>query len=208
MGSSCPLYQPTEAVLPVLLYFHGGGFTVGSIRSHDITGQLACLSGCAVVSLDYRGRRTSFPDVEDVWWRSSGWRGDPTCSAWMASASRWGGDSAGGILIRRDPPRTRDAGFAVVARLLFYPGCAGRPLHPRLRDMDGRHGAGTTRIECTSTSTMRCATMALCAARTVDVSGVAPPGWARRRYDPSSTTRSPTRMNCAPAWRSGVRTPA
>lgn len=48
--------QPREAgVLPVLLYLHGGGFTVGSLETHDsLCRQLALRSGVAVVALDYR----------------------------------------------------------------------------------------------------------------------------------------------------------
>ena len=41
--------------LPVLLYFHGGGFTVGSPETHEaLCKHLAHLGHCAVVSLDYR----------------------------------------------------------------------------------------------------------------------------------------------------------
>ena len=41
--------------LPVLLYFHGGGFTVGSPETHEaLCKHLAHLAQCAVVSLDYR----------------------------------------------------------------------------------------------------------------------------------------------------------
>src|SRR5690606_7328267 len=50
------LYAPTADVgVPVLLYTHGGGFTIGSIATHDILcRELARLAGCMVVSLDYR----------------------------------------------------------------------------------------------------------------------------------------------------------
>src|SRR4051812_45153637 len=40
---------------PLLLYFHGGGFVVGSLETHDsLCRQLALKSGGAVVALDYR----------------------------------------------------------------------------------------------------------------------------------------------------------
>ena len=135
------LYQPTEAVLPVLLYFHGGGFTVGSIRSHDILcSQLACLSGCAVVSLDYRlAPEHRFPTaVEDAW----------TALQWLSQQAYLlgldgeriavGGDSAGGTLATVSAIRARDAGLPLLLQLLFYPGCAGRPLHPS----HARYGRG------------------------------------------------------------------
>ena len=48
------LYAPSTDKLPVLLYFHGGGFTIGSIATHDILcRQLSHLAGCAVVAVDY-----------------------------------------------------------------------------------------------------------------------------------------------------------
>jgi acetyl esterase len=127
------LYLPAEGVLPVLLYFHGGGFTVGSIRSHDILcSQLARLSGCAVLSLGYRlAPEHRFPvAVEDAW----------SALQWLAQQAHLlgldgeriavGGDSAGGTLATVSAIRARDAGLPLQLQLLFYPGCAGRPLRP------------------------------------------------------------------------------
>jgi len=50
------LYAPhSDQPLPVLLYIHGGGFTVGSRTTHDgLCRQLSRQGRCAVVSLDYR----------------------------------------------------------------------------------------------------------------------------------------------------------
>ena len=50
------LFAPaTEDPLSVLLYFHGGGFTVGSVASHEpLCRHLAHLARCAVISVDYR----------------------------------------------------------------------------------------------------------------------------------------------------------
>jgi acetyl esterase/lipase len=55
------LYAPTTsgeaARLPVVVYFHGGGFCVGSAAwraYHDFLAQLAARAACAVVSVDYR----------------------------------------------------------------------------------------------------------------------------------------------------------
>ncbi|HVE52654.1 MAG TPA: alpha/beta hydrolase, partial [Ramlibacter sp.] len=45
----------TAPGLPVLAYFHGGGFTIGSIASHDtLCRTLAQGGGCAVLSVGYR----------------------------------------------------------------------------------------------------------------------------------------------------------
>jgi acetyl esterase len=50
------IYQPRDAErLPVLVYFHGGGFVLGSIDTHDaLTRNLALRADCAVVSVGYR----------------------------------------------------------------------------------------------------------------------------------------------------------
>ena len=49
------LYADSDAELPVLVYFHGGGFTIGSIATHEVLcRRLSHLSGCAVLSVDYR----------------------------------------------------------------------------------------------------------------------------------------------------------
>lgn len=51
------LYRPEAATgpVPVIAYFHGGGWTLGSPESHDIaTARLCAQTGAAVLSLDYR----------------------------------------------------------------------------------------------------------------------------------------------------------
>ncbi len=138
-GAALPLrlYAPAEGALPVLLYFHGGGFTVGSIATHDILcRELARRSGCAVASLDYRlapGHR--FPVAANDAWDALAWLGthggmigiDPGRIA-------VGGDSAGGTLAAACAIQARDAGLPLALQLLFYPGCApwqDSPSHDR-----------------------------------------------------------------------------
>jgi acetyl esterase len=50
------VYRPsTEETLPALVFFHGGGWVIGSLESHDPTcRELAQRTGCAVVAVDYR----------------------------------------------------------------------------------------------------------------------------------------------------------
>ncbi len=49
-----PLHQPAGPQ-PALVYFHGGGYVLGDIDGYDtVTQQLAALSGCTVISVDYR----------------------------------------------------------------------------------------------------------------------------------------------------------
>ena len=69
------LYAPEHPALdrpalPVLLYLHGGGFTVGSITTHDVLCRhLSHLAHCAVVSVDYRlAPQHQFPTAAfDAW---------------------------------------------------------------------------------------------------------------------------------------------
>jgi acetyl esterase len=130
------LYAPSAEVLPVLLYFHGGGFTIGSIATHDILcRQLSHLAGCAVVSVDYRlAPEHKFPtaahDAEDA-------------LPWLAThANRLGldggrlavgGDSAGGTLAAMCAVLARDAGLPLALQLLFYPGCSAHQDTPSHR---------------------------------------------------------------------------
>jgi acetyl esterase len=50
-----PLAENAAGSWPVLVYFHGGGYVVGSLDSHDgICAELAARTPCAVLSVDYR----------------------------------------------------------------------------------------------------------------------------------------------------------
>jgi acetyl esterase len=127
------LYAPSAAVLPVLLYFHGGGFTVGSIASHDVLcRELSRLSGCAVVSLDYRlAPEYRFPIAVNDAWDATGWIAAHGSDLGVdASRLAVGGDSAGGTCAAVCAIMARDAGLALRLQLLFYPGCAAGPEAP------------------------------------------------------------------------------
>jgi acetyl esterase len=132
------LYAPAAGQrLPVLLYFHGGGFTIGSIGSHDtLCRSLAALSGCAVVSVGYRlAPEHRFPTAVHDAWDATRWLVREATSLGLdASRLALGGDSAGGTLATVCATMARDAGIPVSLQLLFYPGCAARqeaPSHAR-----------------------------------------------------------------------------
>jgi acetyl esterase len=125
------LYVPdTAAPLPLLLYFHGGGFTIGSVATHDVLcRELARLSGCAVVSFGYRlAPEQRFPTAVNDAWDALKWS-IAQGGALGVDASRVavGGDSAGGTLATVCAIMARDAKIDLRLQLLFYPGCAGRP---------------------------------------------------------------------------------
>ena len=120
------LYAPTlQAGLPLLLYFHGGGFTIGSIATHDtLCRELARLAGCMVVSLDYRlAPEHRFPTAAHDAWDALAWL---AAQAERLGADRTriavGGDSAGGTLAAVCAIEARDAGLPLALQLLIYPG--------------------------------------------------------------------------------------
>ena len=120
------LYAPSAGQgLPVLLYLHGGGFTVGSIETHDVLcRELARLSGAMVVSLDYRlAPEHRFPTAAHDAWDALAWL---AAQAERLGADRTriavGGDSAGGTLAAVCAIEARDAGLPLALQLLIYPG--------------------------------------------------------------------------------------
>ena len=130
------LYAPSDEVLPVLVYFHGGGFTIGSVATHEILcKRLAHLAGCAVLSVDYRlAPEHKFPTAVDDAWDVVQWcaaegnhlRLDPRRMA-------LGGDSAGATLAAVCAILARDASLDLCLQLLFYPGTAGHQDSPSHR---------------------------------------------------------------------------
>lgn len=128
------------APLPVLLFFHGGGFTIGSIATHDVLCRELCrLSGCAVVSLDYRlAPEYRFPQAVDDCWDAVQWLVAHAAPLGLdGTRIAVGGDSAGGTLAAVCAIFARDAGLPLALQLLFYPGCAADvelPSHRHYRE--------------------------------------------------------------------------
>jgi acetyl esterase len=127
------LYAPSQEALPVLVYFHGGGFMIGSVATHDgLCRRLAHLSGCAVLSVDYRlAPEHKFPTAFDDAWDVVQWvaqQGDTR--RLMREKIAVGGDSAGGTLSAACAIAARDAGLKLALQLLFYPGLAGHQNTP------------------------------------------------------------------------------
>jgi acetyl esterase len=122
------LYAPGGGALPVLVYFHGGGFTIGNITTHDaLCRRLAHLAQCAVLSVDYRlAPEFKFPIAHEDAWDAVQWvarEGKNHGLDGMRMAV--GGDSAGGTLSAACAIEARNAGLSLALQLLIYPGCAG-----------------------------------------------------------------------------------
>lgn len=122
------LYAPKtrdEARLPVLLYLHGGGFTIGSLETHDsLCRQLALRSGAAVLALDYRlAPEHRFPAAIDDCWAVMRWLVGAADSLGLdGSRLAVGGDSAGGTLAAVCALHARDLGLPLALQLLITPG--------------------------------------------------------------------------------------
>lgn len=133
-------YRPTatapDQLLPTVMYFHGGGYVVGNLDSHDTVCRYLCAqSGCAVIAVDYRlAPEHRFPTAfEDCL----------AASRYVATHSeQWGidvnrmavaGDSAGGqlasvvaIALRDDP------NVSLAFQLLIYPITDPSMSHPSI----------------------------------------------------------------------------
>ena len=115
----------TAEAQPVLLYLHGGGFTIGSVATHEtLCRHLAHLAQCAVVSVDYRlAPEHRYPTaVHDAWDSLLALRQQAAGLGLDAARMAVGGDSAGGTLAAVVALMARDAGLPLALQLLFYPG--------------------------------------------------------------------------------------
>ncbi|MGE0225889.1 MAG: alpha/beta hydrolase [Acetobacteraceae bacterium] len=123
------LYRPAGSaeadVLPALVYYHGGGWLLGDLDSHDVVcRRFANAAKCRVVSVDYRmAPEHKFPAAVDDCAAATRWAVenaailgiDPTRIA-------VGGDSAGGNLAAVMALMARDGTVPAVAfQLLIYP---------------------------------------------------------------------------------------
>ena len=124
-----PSQRSSETPLPTLVYFHGGGFTIGSIQTHNVLcRELARIGHCAVISVDYRlAPEYRFPVATNDAWDALQWVSNNLTSLGLrANALAVGGDSAGGTLAAVCALHARDADLNLALQLLIYPGTAAR----------------------------------------------------------------------------------
>jgi acetyl esterase/lipase len=118
------VYRPGDGPAPVLAYFHGGGWVLGSLGTHHgVCATLAQLSECVVCSVDYRlAPEHRFPAaVEDAWAATSWLAEHPEDVGGRPGALAVGGDSAGGNLAAVCALKARDTGLRLALQLLVYP---------------------------------------------------------------------------------------
>ena len=120
-GVPCRLFAP-ENPCGVLLFFHGGGFVIGDLDTHDEPcRQVALESGATVISVDYRlAPEHPFPAcIDDGWAVLEEVHADP--ETYGAHKIAVIGDSAGGNLAAVLAIMARDAGLDLAMQILVYP---------------------------------------------------------------------------------------
>ena len=129
-GVPLRLYRPVDAgddavVKPALVYFHGGGWTIGDLDTHDVLcRQLCAAAGIVVVAVDYRlAPEHRFPAAVDDCLAATRWvRREAAALGIDPTRLAVGGDSAGGNLAAVVALTLRDAGDAALTfQLLIYP---------------------------------------------------------------------------------------
>jgi acetyl esterase len=130
-GEAIPLrlYRPLGAVLgsmlPSLVFFHGGGWVIGDLETHDtMCRHLANAADCAVVSVDYRlAPEHKFPAAVEDCLLATEWVAENGAALGIDGMRlAVGGDSAGGNLAAVVSLLARDRGMPSLRyQLLLYP---------------------------------------------------------------------------------------
>ena len=131
------MYTPEHSKnAPVIVFYHGGGFVIGNLKSHDkVCRRLCKMNQAFVVAVDYRlAPEHKFPAaVEDCY----------DATKWVSeNIAKYGGngeqlivmgDSAGGNLAAVTAIQARDLGTPkVAAQVLIYPTSDARMGHPSI----------------------------------------------------------------------------
>lgn len=139
------IYTPEgSGPFPLLIFFHGGGYVIGDLDTHDgLCRGLANGASCIVVSVDYPlAPEHKFPAPLNAGYRATQWVAEHAAQ-FNGDASRiaLGGDSAGGNLTAVVTQMARDKGGpALVFQLLIYPDLDFRRTNFSIREYAGKYG--------------------------------------------------------------------
>ncbi|MBS1897844.1 MAG: alpha/beta hydrolase [Actinobacteria bacterium] len=114
---------PEEGSRPTIAFFHGGGYVVGDLDSHDaIARVLARNLGAVIVSVAYRlAPEHPFPAAAEDAIAAATWIAEHAAGLGGEPAFAVAGDSAGAALAAVAALALRDDAAAVAGQLLFYP---------------------------------------------------------------------------------------
>jgi acetyl esterase len=121
------LYRPAGTIarlLPAILYFHGGGWVIGSLEGYDLPCRFFCAqTGCAVVAIDYRlAPEHKFPAaVDDALWAFHWLAGQAAGLGIDPARIVVAGDSAGGGLAAVVAQLARGGSQTPCLQWLIYP---------------------------------------------------------------------------------------
>lgn len=132
------VYRPSDGPAPLHVFFHGGGWVIGDLETHDADCREICVgAACIVVAVDYRlAPEHPFPaGLEDCYavacWASSNFADLGALSGPISI----GGDSAGGNLAAAVALMSRDRnGPEIALQLLLYPVTSARMDTASFRD--------------------------------------------------------------------------
>ncbi|TAE69071.1 MAG: alpha/beta hydrolase [Bacteroidetes bacterium] len=135
------IYKPTiQRKLPILMFFHAGGFVVGNLETHDkLCRRLAKLSNCIVIAVDYRlAPEYKFPMAHYDCYEATQWA--------FENAHTFGGnplqiavcgDSAGGNLATGVCMLAKEkANFQISYQVLLYPCTDGKLSMPSIQTLE------------------------------------------------------------------------
>ncbi|KAK1264139.1 putative carboxylesterase 2 [Acorus gramineus] len=140
-GASARLFLPTRRknLLPLVVYYHGGGFCVGSAKSrayHGSVGSLCAEAGAVAVSVDYRlAPEHPVPAAHDDSWTALKWVASHACrdgpEEWLNDCVDFervclAGDSAGAnichhMAMKAGSTQSGDKGFSITGIILIHP---------------------------------------------------------------------------------------
>jgi acetyl esterase len=116
---------PSDDTLPALVFFHGGGWVIGDLNTHDsLCRHLANAARCIVVAVDYRlAPEHKFPAAVEDCFAATSWIAQEAATLGIdLERLAVGGDSAGGNLAAVVSLIARDRGEPKLCRqVLLYP---------------------------------------------------------------------------------------
>ncbi len=130
--------RKADGLAPGLVFFHGGGWVIGDLDSHDVVcRKLADQGELIVISVDYRlAPEHKFPAAVEDAITATQWIANNACALGIdAGRLSVGGDSAGGTLAAVVAIAARDGnGPAIAGQVLIYPATDFAMAHPSHRE--------------------------------------------------------------------------